>query len=220
MEVLSGKRNTFASWMYLTERSELAHTEITIKLKEPSKLLQKKEYAEAGRHFLILWQDVQTQQQNIYSMSTFVSWDLDMATSQNGASIWIKELEELGISLIRDAAMAFFLAVDETYKKENIRRYMKRENESSPWPRLGEGVTYGGKPFDKGTGIDLVLEDVKHPLDILLDNCTTNREVADMLSYFYFIKSAGIQSLAKLASPFMCGHCNICPTPNRGSHPH
>lgn len=54
-------------------------------------------------------------------MSTFVGWDLDIATSNNSASILIKELEELGISLIRNAAIAFFLAVDEPYNKENIR---------------------------------------------------------------------------------------------------
>jgi hypothetical protein len=190
MELLSSKRSTFASWMFLTHKSELSHTEFTTKLKGPSDLLQQKKYTSAGKHFLIIWQDVQTKQQNLYSMSTFVGWDLDMATSNNGASILIKELEELGISLIRDAAMAFFLAVDEPYNKENIRRYAKRENESSPWPKLGSAVKSNGKTFEKGTGIDLVLEDIKHPLDILLDNCTTNREVADMLGYYYFIRSA------------------------------
>jgi hypothetical protein len=109
MDPLGSKRNTFASWMFLTRKAEQSHVETTNKLKKPSILLEKKEYSSAGRQFLIIWQDVQTQKQNLYSNSTFVSWDLDMVTSDNSASILIKELEELGVNLIRDAAMAFFI---------------------------------------------------------------------------------------------------------------
>ena len=83
----------------------------------PSIPLEKKEYSSAGRQFLIVWQDVQTRKQDLYSKSIFVSWDLDMVTKDNCTSILIKELEELGVNLIRDAAMAFFLAVDEPFRK-------------------------------------------------------------------------------------------------------
>lgn len=210
MELLSSKRSTFASWMFLTRKSELSHTEFTTKLKGPSDLLQQKKYTLAGKHFLIIWQDVQTKQQNLYSMSTFVGWDLDMATSNNSASILIKELEELGISLIRDAAMAFFLAVDEPYNKENIRRYAKRENESSPWPKLGSEMKYNNKLVEKGTGIDLVLEDMKHPLDILLESCTTNRDVAYYLSYYYFSKRGALDIEGYYSADVECiiGQCS------------
>jgi hypothetical protein len=209
MELL-GKRNTFASWMFLTRKAELSHVEIQHKLKEPSVLLQQKMYSSAGKQFLIIWQDVQTQKQNLYSNSTFVSWDSEMATSNNGASILIKELEELGISLIRDAAMAFFLAVDEPFKKENIHRYMKRDNESSPWPKLGSEMKYNNEPVEKGIGIDLVLEDMKHPLDILLENCTTNRDVAYYLSYYYFSKRGALDIEGYYSADVECiiGQCS------------
>ena len=141
MDPLCGKRNTFASIMFLRDKAERSHVEITKKLKKPSILLEKKEYSSAGRQFLIIWQDVQTQKQNLYSNSTFVSWDLKMVTSNNSASILIKELEELGINLIRDAAMAFFLAVDERFDKKNINRYPKEDPKENPErsmsPRLG-----------------------------------------------------------------------------------
>jgi hypothetical protein len=130
--------------------------------------------------------------------------------SYNNASILIKELEELGISLIRDAAMAFFLAVDEPYNKENIRRYAKRENESSPWPKLGSAVKSNSKTFEKGTGIDLVLEDIKHPLDILLENCTTNQDVAYYLSYYYFSKRGALDIEGYYSADVECiiGQCS------------
>jgi hypothetical protein len=119
-----------------------------------------------------------------------------MATSNNGAFMLIKELEELGINLIRDAAMAFFLAVDEPVEKENIRRYpkedLKRVNEPSPWPKLGLEIKYNDKPIEKGMGINLVLKDIKHPLNILLENCSINRDVAYYLSYYYFSKRGAL----------------------------
>jgi hypothetical protein len=210
MELFGSKKSTFASGMFLTRKAELSHAEITLKLKEPSVLLQQKKYSSAGKQFLIIWQDVQTQQQNLYSNSTFVSWDSDMATSNNGASILIKELEELGISLIRDAAMAFFLAVDEPFKKENTHRYMKRDNESSPWPKLGSEMNYNNKLVEKGTGIDLVLEDMKHPLDILLESCTSNQDVAYYLSYYYFSKRGALDIEGYYSADVECiiGQCS------------
>ncbi|KFX87755.1 hypothetical protein V490_08029 [Pseudogymnoascus sp. VKM F-3557] len=156
------------------------------KIEKPFILLEKKNNSAAGRQFLIIWQDVQTEKQDLYSIYNFVLWDSNMATNQNAASVLIKELEELGISLIRDAAMAFYLAVDEPFEKENIRRY---DNESSPWPKLGSDIYFNKSVVGKGKGIDLLLEDMKHPLDKLLEDCTTNRDVADMLSYYYFTKS-------------------------------
>ncbi len=130
------------------------------------------------------------------------------------ASILIKELEELGVSLIRDAAMAFFLAVDEPFKRENIHRYPKedpkRNNEPSPWPKLGSEMKYNDKPVKKGTGIDLVLEDMKHPLDILLEKCTTNRDVAYYLSYYYFSKRGALDIEGYYSADVECilGHCS------------
>lgn len=177
--------------MFLSRTDDLTshHIETMIKLKQPSALLEKKKYGEAGKQFLIIWQDVQTQKQNLYSKSTFVSWDLDMVISDNnGASVLVKELEELGISLIRDAAMAFYLEVDEPFKKENIHRYLKRDKESSPWPKLGSGIKSNGEPVGSGTAIDFVFGDLKHPIDTLLEDCETNRRVAEMLGYYYFIK--------------------------------
>lgn len=218
MDPLGSKRNTFASWMFLTRKAEQSHVETTNKLKKPSILLEKKEYSSAGRQFLIIWQDVQTQKQNIYSNSTFVSWDLDMVTSNNSASILIKELEELGVNLIRDAAMAFFLAVDERFDKKNINRYPKedpeenpeRVNEPSPWPKLGSKMNYNDKPVEKGTGIDLVLEDMKHPLDMLLENCSTNRDVAYYLSYYYFSKRGALDIEGYYSADVECiiGQCS------------
>ncbi|KFY13095.1 hypothetical protein V491_06522 [Pseudogymnoascus sp. VKM F-3775] len=179
-----------ASLMFLKQSPELFHYDFIqrtrTKIQKPSILLEDKKYPAAGKQFLIIWQDVQTEKQDLYSNYTFVLWDSDMATSNNEASVLIKELEELGVSLIRDAAMAFYLAVDEPFEKDNIRRY---DNESSPWPKLGSGIKHNGKTIEKGTGIDLVLENMKHPLDKLLEDCTTNRDVADMLSYYYFSKS-------------------------------
>jgi hypothetical protein len=200
--------------MFLRDKAERSHVEITNKLKKPSVLLEKKEYSSAGRQFLIIWQDVQTQKQNLYSNSTFVSWDLDMVTKDNCASILIKELEELGVSLIRDAAMAFFLAVDEPFEKENIHRYPKEDpkriDEPSPWPKLGSEMKYNDKPVKKGTGIDLVLGDMKHPLDELLENCTTNRDVAYHLSYYYFTKRGALDIEGYYSADVECiiGQCS------------
>ena len=167
------------------------------KLKKPFELAQQKQYALAGKYFLIMWQDVQTKQQSLYSTTT--EWyDEERFTSNNSASILIKQLEELGISLIRDAAMAFVLAVDESFDEKNLRRYekqddeKKQDNETSPWPKTGLEMKYNGKPFDKGIGIDLILEDLKHPLDILLKKCTTNRDVAYFLSCYYFRKRGSL----------------------------
>ncbi|KFY66246.1 hypothetical protein V496_02123 [Pseudogymnoascus sp. VKM F-4515 (FW-2607)] len=139
-------------------------------------------YSAAGKQFLILWQDVQTRKQDVDGDFAFVPWDSNMATSNNEASVWIKELEELGVSLLGDAAMAFYLAVDEPFEKDNIRRY---DNESSPWPKLGSEITLNGKNVEKGIGIDLVLRNMKHPLDQRLEDCATNWDVADMLSCYY-----------------------------------
>ncbi|KFY05185.1 hypothetical protein O988_00205 [Pseudogymnoascus sp. VKM F-3808] len=171
----------------IRDETSANHTETTTKLKKPAVLLGKGEYGAAGKQFLIIWQDVETQKQNLYSRSTFVSWNLDMAIN-NGASVLIKELEELGISLIRDAAVAFYLAAKEDFKKENIRRYLKRDRESSPWPKLGSEITYNEEPIGEGTAIDFVFEDLKHPIDALLEKCTTNRGVAEKLGYYYFVK--------------------------------
>lgn len=190
MELLGSERHGFASFMFLTQRSKLFRNEfmqrIMDKTERPSILLEERECSAAGKQFLIIWQDVQTKKQDLDSIYNFVLWDSDMATSNNAASVLIKELEELGISLIRDAAMAFYLAVDEPFNKENIRRY---DNESSPWPKLGSDINFNKTPVRKGKGIDLLLEDMKHPFDELLEDCTTNRDVADMLSYYYFSKS-------------------------------
>jgi hypothetical protein len=210
MNLFGSKKSTFASFIFLRDKAELSHIESRNKLKEPFVLLQQKNYSSAGKEFLILWQDVQTQQQNLYSNSTFVSWNSDMATINNGASMLIKELEELGISLIRDAAMAFFLAVDEPFKKENIHRYRKRDNESSPWPKIGSEMKYNNNLIEKGTGIDLVLEDMKHPLDILLESCTTNRDVAYYLSYYYFSKRGALNIEGYYSADVECilGQCS------------
>ena len=196
MDPISSRRTTFASFMFLRDKVEHGHfLDITAKLQRPSNLLDEKKYSSAGRQFLIIWQDVQTRKQNLYSDSNFVLWNLEMATN-NEASILIKELEELGINLIRDGAMTFFLAEDEPFKEENIHRYpkgdKKRANEPSPWPKFGSEMKVDNKCITKGIGIDLVLDDIKHPLDILLERCTTNRDVADYLSYYYFLKRGAL----------------------------
>ena len=115
-----------------------------------------------------------------------------MTTINNGASMLIKKLEELRISLIRDIAIAFFLAVDEPFKKENIHRYIKRDNENSPWPKIRLEIKYNNNLIEKGIGIDLVFEDMKYSLNILLESCITNRDVVYYLSYYYFSKRGAL----------------------------
>ena len=98
-------------------------------------------------------------------------------------------------------------------ERENTHRYPKedptRNNEPSPWPKLGSKIEYNDKSVKKGTGIDVVLEDIKHPLDILLENYITNRDVAYHLSYYYFSKRGALDIEGYYSADVECiiGQC-------------
>jgi hypothetical protein len=121
----------------------------------------------------------------------------------------IKDLEKLGLSLLHDAAIAFFL-VDEPYKyNKDMRKY-------ADWPKLGSTLNCDGKDFKEGTAIASILEDIKHPLDVLLDNSTT-RELAEMLSHYYLVRSKAHDIEGEYSANIECiiGHSQKIPTEKR-----
>ena len=177
-------RDTFASWRFLSDKTDDPFTEFQEQIKGTFDLALDRDYASVGHSLLTMWRDVQNLQQDLYGSSTFVTWDRDIV-SNNSASMRIMDLEKLGLGLMRDAAIAFHLARGRSFEREHI----EADPLSSSWPKLGSTLQINGKPIKAGTGIECAINGLKYPLDALLENCTEYQAVAQMLCYYYFMRS-------------------------------
>lgn len=180
------------------------------KIEQAFNAFQEKELVLAGNQFLIIWQNVQNLQQDLFSKPIIMQEDRSLYINTTDISDKIKDLENLGLSLLHDAAIAFFL-VDEPYKyNKDMRKYAN-------WPKLGSTLNCDGKDFKEGTAIASILDDIKHPLDVLLDNSTTTRELAEMLSHYYLVRSKAYDIEGEYLANIECiiGHSQKIPIEKR-----
>jgi hypothetical protein len=171
---------------------------------------QEKELVSAGNQFLIIWQNVQNLQQDLFSKPIIMQEHRSLHGNTTEISDKIKDLEKLGLSLLHDAAIAFFL-VSEPYKYDkDMRKY-------ADWPKLGSTLNCDGQDFKEGIAIASILEDIKHPLDVLLDNSTTTRQLAEMLSHYYLVRSTAHDIEGEYSANIECiiGHSQKIPTEKR-----
>lgn len=151
-------------------------------------------FAEAGRIYMAMWQDVENKHEDLCAVLMQNLPDQDLSSCINVISKKVKDIKEVGLCLIHDAAIMFFLADEERPDKDSMHRYPEGERPNvipwSTWPKLGSPVKYGPKRFETGTPIAEILEDIKGPLDTSLSGCTTYREVAENLCYYYLVQSS------------------------------
>lgn len=205
MEFFS-KETHFASLRHIGWNSSANQT-YRKKIEEAFATFQEKELVSAGNQFLIIWQNVQNLQQDLFSKPIIMQEHGSLYSDTADISYKLKDLEKLGLSLLHDAAIAFFL-IDEPYKyNKDMRKY-------TDWPKLGSTLNCDSQDFKEGTAIASILDDIKHPLDVLLENSTTTRQLAEMLSHYYLVRSNAYDIKGEYSANIECiiGHSQKIPT--------